>query len=406
MGTPNRLLIGLLGAFGCGPGRAPTAEPPAASPVLGELDTLGGSRATGRRPDAVVDIDMAHHAMCVRFGDGRVGCGGSNSGLLIDSRDRALDSLVLSDRFLETDRDIALGSDRACALDTDGRVRCWGSALWGGRGDGCTLDRDANERCDEGPPPERSAVVSISGLPEVQMLSEGGDSVCVLTTTGEVWCWGANIEGDLGVPDVESAARPQRVEVPTAAELQSGAHHSCIVAERSRDVWCWGYHRIDPEPNPYERALMPRKVGVLSEGGRLDVVAWGVCLLDADHQARCWGRLEGREFSEPPYSFSAVADIEGGTSYTCMLSTHGSVACLDGGEWSTLDIPLDGSVARLYGSLTSVCALSEAGDVACWGEGTDGLGFSEEVLESPTRVRFDALRQGDAQPSVPVSRGL
>jgi alpha-tubulin suppressor-like RCC1 family protein len=105
--------------------------------------------------------------------------------------------------------DVALGVRHTCALDTQGRVRCFGErgpalgygmpAEQGVAGIGGTLSpAQAYElREDEG-------IVDVGdldgteGLDVVEALFAGGNTTCVRITNGDVRCWGANTAGELG----------------------------------------------------------------------------------------------------------------------------------------------------------------------------------------------------------------
>jgi alpha-tubulin suppressor-like RCC1 family protein len=93
------------------------------------------------------------------------------------------------------------GQSHACAVDTDGRVWCWGSNAHGelGRGrsgvfDGvCTVGRRAR-LCSV---PGASRVESITGVADVAV---GGRHTCASRRDGKVLCWGNNSDGQVGKP--------------------------------------------------------------------------------------------------------------------------------------------------------------------------------------------------------------
>lgn len=406
------LMLAASGA--CGSASAPDTKSSAVAPGLGPLDRLAQAPRAVANPDAVVGISASLHATCYRLADGRVGCAGSNTGGLLFRNGQGVDGLALSDRVVPSDSAIHLGSGHACALNALSEVRCWGSPLRGKRGDGCRLTRDVSVACDEGPVPDPRAVITVAGMPPVVQLAGGWDSTCARTEDGEVWCWGANIDGELGVEELDESSRPSRVPVPPAAELRGGAHHYCIVTEESREVWCWGSRFIDDVPNPMERSVRTPKrmttVGALSRGARLDVTMWGACVIDAEHVARCWGSFEGADHSpvlgEDPFVLFGVHDVVGSNDYTCAVMVGGEVSCPAlqspknakvpsnvAEDWVSIAMPFEGPAARLSATPYSVCALSEAGEVACWGEGAGvmGLEAEDDELAAPTLVRFEDL---------------
>lgn len=123
---------------------------------------------------------------------------------------------------------LSLGPRRTCLLDgRAGKVLCWGDNRHGELGDG------TNEM--------RFAPTPVRGLPRVVQLSAGGDDhACAVSEHGEVYCWGDNARGQLGVegkqPRLAAVAVPG---VRDAAEVYAADDRSCA---RSRDgaVSCWG----------------------------------------------------------------------------------------------------------------------------------------------------------------------
>jgi alpha-tubulin suppressor-like RCC1 family protein len=48
----------------------------------------------------------------------------------------------------------------------------------------------------------------------VVSLNTGGAHACAATTAAETYCWGRNIDGQIGRGDRESASSPVRILVP------------------------------------------------------------------------------------------------------------------------------------------------------------------------------------------------
>jgi alpha-tubulin suppressor-like RCC1 family protein len=82
-------------------------------------------------------------------------------------------------------KSVSVGAGSQCAITAGGAVVCWGTGDHGQLGDG--LDGDS------------SAPVPVAGLTSgVSAVSVGGTSACALTSAGHVWCWGRNLDGELG----------------------------------------------------------------------------------------------------------------------------------------------------------------------------------------------------------------
>lgn len=120
-------------------------------------------------------------------------------------------------------------SDHTCAIDTSGRLWCWGADHLGQLGDGT-------------PDPGTPLAQLVPGIGLARAVGTGTEHTCVLEERG-VLCWGANFQGQLGNAmrvDVVDATRatpvlglPARID-----DLAVGATHACI--RSGGDVWCWG----------------------------------------------------------------------------------------------------------------------------------------------------------------------
>jgi alpha-tubulin suppressor-like RCC1 family protein len=99
--------------------------------------------------------------------------------------------------------DVAAGWFHSCALTQGGVVYCWGDDENGQLG-------YVNSN-GYGPAPA-SPVSTASGLGSVVVLRTGGNHSCALDSSGAVWCWGANNEGQLGDGTTNTSFVPVRVQ--------------------------------------------------------------------------------------------------------------------------------------------------------------------------------------------------
>ncbi|MEM7159060.1 MAG: DUF4215 domain-containing protein [Myxococcota bacterium] len=136
---------------------------------------------------------------------------------------------------------VEAGYHHTCALFAGGSVRCWGSAVFGqlGRGDEQMLGHiepvTTIEPVEFG---ERSLVVD---------LTVGDRHSCVLFEDGRAKCWGLGLSGQLGqggFDDIGDDERPS--EIPTIdlggqriLQIEAGGDHTCAVVE-GHQLYCWG----------------------------------------------------------------------------------------------------------------------------------------------------------------------
>lgn len=132
---------------------------------------------------------------------------------------------------------VAVGSDHACALMTDGNVRCWGAGSDGKLGYGNTSSiSDADL-----PPPN----VELGG--PAKQVAAGQFHTCALLTSGKVKCWGRGLNGALGsgstvnVGDSPEEMPPPDVELGGEARAifaHLGSFTCAVLTDES--LRCWG----------------------------------------------------------------------------------------------------------------------------------------------------------------------
>jgi len=122
-----------------------------------------------------------------------------------------------------------------CALTTDGAIYCWGSNSLGELGDGT--------------PTSSSTPVHVVGSgtsPLVFASMSAGDlHSCGVTRDGAVYCWGFNVNGQLGDGTTTNRTTPVQVVGSGTTPLlftniTGGEAHTCGLTV-SKAVYCWGY---------------------------------------------------------------------------------------------------------------------------------------------------------------------
>jgi hypothetical protein len=92
---------------------------------------------------------------------------------------------------------VLAGAVHACALVANGAAYCWGQNLQGQLGDGTTVNR--------------SAAVAVTGGLRFRSLQAGGAVTCGIATDGTQYCWGLNQSGQLGDGSRQSRSAPTAV---------------------------------------------------------------------------------------------------------------------------------------------------------------------------------------------------
>ena len=137
---------------------------------------------------------------------------------------------------------ISAGSTHSCAIYGDGTLECWGDNGRGQLGQGYTSARENSRKTVELPSGYQGGT-----WVDVQC---GTSYTCAILLDGsnhKIFCWGANTYGQLGVGDNTDRSNPTLVGLPgdggdNAKLLVVGAYHACVVVDDSagHQVYCWG----------------------------------------------------------------------------------------------------------------------------------------------------------------------
>jgi alpha-tubulin suppressor-like RCC1 family protein len=119
------------------------------------------------------------------------------------------------------------GDGAACAI-SGGTLRCWGNNEYGKLGLGTA-----------GGTVETPTPVAGTGWMQV---SAGLSHTCAINDSAQLFCWGSNIDAQLGDPALlYTATTPQRIGTTHDWALVSAGYlHTCAITTGDRDLYCWG----------------------------------------------------------------------------------------------------------------------------------------------------------------------
>jgi alpha-tubulin suppressor-like RCC1 family protein len=325
---------------------------------------------------------------------------------------------------------VSAGAEHTCALDINGKVRCWGSGSLGRLGYGNVTTIGDNER------PSVTGVVNI-GV-DVLKLAAGDLHSCVVTFDQLARCWGAGSNGRLGYGNINAIGDN---ELPRAAgdvtvgrfvhDIVAGGDHTCVITD-AKAVRCWGSGALGQlgyaAVNDIGDTEAPVVAGDVDVGGRVKQLAAGTshtCALLEDNTIRCWGSgASGRlgygninivGDDETPASLGSidvgggVVEIAAGGSHTCAVLADKTLRCWGNNQFGQLGhgntesigdnetpaakpvVPVGEPVDHVWADREHTCVQVEAGGIRCWGRNADGrLGYA----------RIDTI--GDNEPASSV----
>lgn len=160
--------------------------------------------------------------------------------------------------------EIAAGFCHALALDNEGSVYVWGNRMEGESG----LGIEEEPRLERGLPRPRLRPVRAQSLPKVCTIAAGTVHSLVVDDAGTVWAWGQNDLGQLGIPFQDRSAprisnQPIRVKLDALARRIAAGKNFSLAIDDEGNVWGWGEN--------FSGQLGLKTLGVIDTPTRVDL---------------------------------------------------------------------------------------------------------------------------------------
>jgi alpha-tubulin suppressor-like RCC1 family protein len=263
------------------------------------------------------------------------------------------------------------GYEYNCAIKQDSSLWCWGWNVQGQLGDGTNTSKDTPVQIMS------SGVVYVDG---------GGWHTCAIKQDKSLWCWGENSHGQLGDGTNVSKNIPVQilssgvVHVSVGADYTAGNGHTCAIKEDG-SLWCWGSNwagqlgdgtNIDKN-TPVQ--IMPSGVAYVSAG-------WSyTCAIKTDGSLWCWGA--GSSNTPVQIMSSGVVSVSVGAGHVCTIKSDGSLWCwgynrygqLGDGTNTDREVPvqiMSSGVVSVSAGWGHTCAIKQDKSLWCWGNNWHG----------------------------------
>jgi len=297
---------------------------------------------------------------------------------------------------------VTIGDYHTCAIKTTGALYCWGYNYEGNLGLGSNLTKQYNT-------PQR-----VGTSTRWASVSAGQEHTCGRLTTGALYCWGYDADGQLGVGDFDDHYQPTRVGASTNwTSVSAGGSHTCARLS-SGSLYCWGdnsYTQLGIGAGSDKNT--PRKVGTST---RWSSVSGGGTFTCARHQTGslfCWGFGGNGELGQgkddldnhgTPQKVGISTNwlsVNAGTDHTCAKYKTGSLYCWGDGENGRLGLgdnlskrtlPTKVGISTHWSSVDTggfhTCAKYSTGAIYCWGLNNVGQLGLDDANQRNTPVKL------------------
>jgi alpha-tubulin suppressor-like RCC1 family protein len=330
---------------------------------------------------------------------------------------------------------ISAGGGHVCALSESGKVYCWGGNGSGQVGDGTTGNsRSTPVQVLKGA--AAAGDNDGTYLTNIKNISAGGMHTCALSNNNNIYCWGLNGSGRLGDGSTTTRSTPVKVLLGEAVvgdndgtyltnikSVNAGVVHTCAVSNND-NIYCWGYNgQGGLGDNTITNRLTPVRVlkGAAAAGDNDGTYLTNIknvgriynstCSVSNNNHIYCWGDNYGGQLGDgsgvqrrsPVRVLRGTSDAgdNDGTyltnirsvisyfDFSCAVSNSDNLYC-----WGNTPDNTSGYTPRkiLKGEATvgdhdgtylsninhiestgTSCAISNAGNVYCWGRNYAGM---------------------------------
>ena len=321
--------------------------------------------------DAVTAVATGSAHTCAILDVGAVKCWGDNAsgklglGDTIDRGDMAGQmGAVLPAVNLGAGRTataIAAGGNHTCAILDTGAVKCWGENGTGQLGQGDTADRGDGP----GEMGDDLAPIDLGAGRTATAIAAGAGHTCAVLDDGEIKCWGQNGSGQLAQGDTatrgdgpgEMGDNLDPADLfPDAVAIAAGQLHTCALFA-SGEVFCWGQNVLgqlgQESTNNWGdgglEALNPIDLGTGRTAVAVAAGGYHSCAVLDDGTAKCWGA-------------NGSGDLGQGDT-----TTRGDGAGEMGDGLDAIDLGTGRTAIAMAAGLAHTCAVLDDGTAKCWG---------------------------------------
>lgn len=311
---------------------------------------------------------------------------------------------------------ISTGLHHTCAIGSNNKIWCWGDNYYGQLGTGNFESSNIPVPIISNPEGEELSFRSVSS---------GVYYTCAIDFDFQAWCWGNNENGQVGNTDIVEAANnilyysttatPVRVSQGELEfnSISAGSDHTCAL-DLQQQVWCWGLNVDDQLGISSEQNRILTWPSVMADFGDEDVRFGSIhsfyditCGVSIDNELWCWGDFfdgNTRISLRDPENLEEEILIEkmtmgevrnGGTPRMpfCVVDLDSKAWCgsniinlfdfnrIDRSVHNRMDPDL--SILDLASVFGRTCVLDSNQEIWCWGvdaNGNMGTGVLESLL--------------------------
>jgi alpha-tubulin suppressor-like RCC1 family protein len=310
---------------------------------LGDTEDRESPTRVGTEGDWLSVATGVAHTCALKI-DGSVWCFGSNSVGQLGQGTTDSSSLPLRVPLSGNVAHLSSGANTACVVFESGALYCWGRNWEGNIG----LN-------DTHPGLDQLSPVRSGTFDDWRLTGTGDGHTCGVRGIGLLYGWGRNTAANLGLGQIDDQQRRSATRIGDGDDwlsVVSGQDSSCGLRVGG-NLYCWGGNAFgNLGLGDREQRLEPTQVVPGRAWTRVAVDTFHACGIDAEDQLYCWGRgIEGQlgtadndERLDPELIGAGYAQVAVGRMFTCAVTLQDEIACT--GENAVGQLGLPGNLRR------------------------------------------------------------
>jgi alpha-tubulin suppressor-like RCC1 family protein len=304
---------------------------------------------------------------------------------------------------------VSAGDSHTCGIRSSHRLYCWGADFSGQLGDGGTTSSG-----------QLTPTEVFGGATDWAAVDAGGDTTCARKTTGRLYCWGRDEQGEVGDGGANNGPHPAPTEVAGGftdwTAFSAGKFHTCARRATGR-LYCWGYDGYGEvgDGGANTNRFAPAQVsGGFTNWTAVSAGGHHTCARKSTGRLYCWGRDADGQVGDGSANNGAhpvPTEVAGGATnwqavaaggfHTCARRASGRLYCWglnSSGQLGTGNLVPRPDPREVVGQFTDwmgltagfrhTCARRSDGRVWCWGDDDfgqvgNGAPFSDRLIPNP-----------------------
>jgi alpha-tubulin suppressor-like RCC1 family protein len=324
---------------------------------------------------------------------------------------------------VSTTSGLSWGAGHTCAVKSDGSIFCWGNNSYGQLGNGSFGNNI--------PSPSSDIYLDAfyNRLTDIYYVSVGNSHTCAVDNKNQIWCWGNNYYGQLGIGKDYNYYQtyyrfPRQVTSVVKVKGVSVGYSSTCVIKQDNSLWCWGGNDSGQLGDGTFIARTFPHMKITDNVLQISANLYNTCAIISDNSLWCWGSnwygqlglgFSGGNINTPQKVMEEVASVSVGENHTCSMKQDNSPLCW-GNNWggqigdgtniqrvSPYPVKISDIVISVSSGYEHTCALMSDRSLWCWGRNSEGQlgsgssrnycgGWWPNCNKNPTKIMDDVVQ--------------